>query len=362
MLWRRWRYTVLRSPYLTRWQSTVASEWRSAAKDAPTPQDDHRLLHNVTLDRLPPLQALIAQSARSHPHLLRLFRVGDFYEAYGPCATTLSDVLGMDMTRKTFASHIKPPPTIAMAGFPARPGWRNTLSRLVVAGHAVGVWEQSLTPNAQGQFERELMRTFTPGTIVGADVGQYLMYIYHPEETSASDTVHLALLNVTYASLHVDTVPYAHLDALLQTYLPAEIVIDPATSSEAPCLASIQAYTQAHPQTLLTLYAMEKGQEHLARVYTLEQWTGKAVGRPANNALGQMAQPHRWLANSTLAYLHHTIGVYPTLSRPLPLRQNAKMYIDEVTLQWLEEEHIKKMAAHVYSQRAKMALRQRLRT
>ena len=319
--------------------------------------DDGQLLSTVKIEKLPPLQALIAQSARSYPHLLRLFRVGDFYEAYGPCASTLSDVLGMDMTRKTFGSHIKPTPTIAMAGFPARPGWKSTLARLVVAGHAVGVWEQSASPNESGQFERELIRTFTPGTIVGSDVGQYLLSIH---DDGSKNTVHIALLNVTYATLHVDTIPYTHLDAMLQTYLPAEIVIDPSTSSEALCLASIRSYLNAQPQTLLSLFDVVQGDAHLSSVYKIEGWGGKSVGRPANNAIGHLPPPHRLLANTVLAYLKATIGMYPTLSRPLPLRQNAKTFIDEATLKWLEEEHIRKISEHLLSGRAKAALRQRL--
>ena len=59
-----------------------------------------------------------------HPEAMLLFRCGDFYETYGDDALTASKVLGIVLTKRSYAA----PDAIPMAGF------RTILSRPIFQG------------------------------------------------------------------------------------------------------------------------------------------------------------------------------------------------------------------------------------
>ena len=73
------------------------------------------------------------QMKAKHPDTVLLFRIGDFYEAYGDDAKTASDVLGITLTRRNAKDC-----TEQMAGFPHH-ALDTYLPKLVRAGKRVAI-------------------------------------------------------------------------------------------------------------------------------------------------------------------------------------------------------------------------------
>ena len=79
-----------------------------------------------------------AEMKSKHPDSLLLFRMGDFYEAYGDDAKTASDVLGITLTRRNAKDC-----TEQMAGFPHH-ALDTYLPKLVRAGLRVAICDEPL--------------------------------------------------------------------------------------------------------------------------------------------------------------------------------------------------------------------------
>ena len=95
-----------------------------------------------------------------------LFRCGDFYETFLEDAKIASEVLGITLTKKYVGNGEKVP----LAGVPYH-AVQGYIYRLTRAGHRVAICEQIEPPKKGAKvFQRELVRTITPGTIVDGDV------------------------------------------------------------------------------------------------------------------------------------------------------------------------------------------------
>lgn len=84
------------------------------------------------------------EAKAKHPEMICLFRMGDFYEAYGDDAKTLGKVLGLTVTtchiRQTSTARIVKA-DLLMSGFPHHP-LETYLHKLLREGHRVAVCEQ----------------------------------------------------------------------------------------------------------------------------------------------------------------------------------------------------------------------------
>ena len=91
------------------------------------------------------------QMKAKHPDSLLLFRMGDFYEAYGDDAKTASDVLGITLTRRNAKDC-----TEQMAGFPHH-ALDTYLPKLVRAGQRVAICDEpmKLTESAPKKATRK---------------------------------------------------------------------------------------------------------------------------------------------------------------------------------------------------------------
>ena len=78
------------------------------------------------------------QMKAKHPDSLLLFRMGDFYEAYGDDAKIASDVLGITLTRRNVKDC-----TEQMAGFPHH-ALDSYLPKLVRAGKRVAICDEPM--------------------------------------------------------------------------------------------------------------------------------------------------------------------------------------------------------------------------
>ena len=97
-----------------------------------------------------------------HPDTLLLYRLGDFYEMFGPDAVRAAQLLGLTLTSRSCGQDYK----VAMAGVPHHSSVRY-IKRLVEAGEAAAICEQTEDPSqAKGLVERAVTRIITAGTLV----------------------------------------------------------------------------------------------------------------------------------------------------------------------------------------------------
>jgi DNA mismatch repair protein MutS len=94
------------------------------------------------------------------PDAILLFRVGDFYETFGPDAIISSQVLGITLTKRNNGAAS----SSELAGFPHH-ALETYLHKLVKAGHRVAICDQLEDPKqAKGIVKRGVTEMVTPGT------------------------------------------------------------------------------------------------------------------------------------------------------------------------------------------------------
>ena len=89
------------------------------------------------------------------------YRLGDFYEMFGPDAETASRILGIALTGRAGGNGTKVP----MCGVPFHAA-DNYIAKLISAGLKVAVCEQLEDPKAvKGIVKRDVISIMTPGTV-----------------------------------------------------------------------------------------------------------------------------------------------------------------------------------------------------
>ncbi len=100
-----------------------------------------------------PLLKQYREMKKKHPDAVLLFRVGDFYETFADDAVTVSEILGITLTRRANGTA----DAVHLAGFPHR-ALDTYLPRLVRAGKRVAICEQLEDPK---QTEKLVKRGIT---------------------------------------------------------------------------------------------------------------------------------------------------------------------------------------------------------
>jgi DNA mismatch repair protein MutS len=128
--------------------------------------------------QLTPLFRQYTQIKAQQGAALLLYRLGDFYELFGPDAVRAAELLGLTLTSRACGRDYK----LAMCGVPHHSAVRY-IKRLVQAGEAVAICEQTEDPAlAKGLVERSVTRVITAGTLVedeylSADASNFLAVI-----------------------------------------------------------------------------------------------------------------------------------------------------------------------------------------
>lgn len=112
------------------------------------------------MTELTPLMKQYLSIKEEHRDAIVLFRLGDFYEMFGPDAETASRVLQIALTTRE-KSKDNPVPMCGVPYFAAE----SYISKLIKAGHKVAICEQMEDPReAKGIVARQVVRVITPGT------------------------------------------------------------------------------------------------------------------------------------------------------------------------------------------------------
>ena len=170
-----------------------------------------------------PLMKQYLEIKAKHPDAVLLFRVGDFYETFSEDAITASEILGITLTKRAngSAAHVE------LAGFPHH-ALDTYLPKLVRAGKRVAICDQLEDPKQTKKLvKRGITELVTPGVVLGDNVlknkeNNYLAAVYLADNGLGS----ISLLDISTGEFLVSEGTNEHLDKLLSSYLPKEVLVE----------------------------------------------------------------------------------------------------------------------------------------
>ena len=173
-----------------------------------------------------PLMKQYLEIKAKHPDAVLLFRVGDFYETFSEDAITASEILGITLTKRAngSAAHVE------LAGFPHH-ALDTYLPKLVRAGKRVAICDQLEDPKQTKKLvKRGITELVTPGVVLGDNVlknkeNNYLAAVYLTDNGLGS----ISLLDISTGGFLVSEGTNEHLDKLLSSYLPKEVLVERKT-------------------------------------------------------------------------------------------------------------------------------------
>ncbi|HEY0058994.1 MAG TPA: DNA mismatch repair protein MutS, partial [Flavisolibacter sp.] len=155
-----------------------------------------------------------------YPDAILLFRVGDFYETFGPDAIITAQVLGITLTRRNNGSSADN----ELAGFPHH-SLDTYLHKLVKAGYRVAICDQLEDPKAaKGIVKRGVTEMITPGTatndkLLDLSSNNFLAAVHFQEERYG-----LAFLDISTGEFFTAEGDREYADKLLSGFKPAEVI------------------------------------------------------------------------------------------------------------------------------------------
>jgi len=158
---------------------------------------------------------------QKYPDAILLFRVGDFYETFGPDAILASRILGITLTKRNNGAAA----SSELAGFPHH-ALDTYLHKLVRAGHRVAICDQLEDPKlAKGIVKRGVTDMVTPGTTINDKLlehhsNNFLAAIHFAE----NDQYGLAFLDLSTGEFLLAEGDREYADKLLQGFNPTEVV------------------------------------------------------------------------------------------------------------------------------------------
>lgn len=155
-----------------------------------------------------------------HPDALLLFRVGDFYETFGPDAVVTARILGITLTKRNNGAAGE----VALAGFPFH-ALESYLPRLVRAGQRVAICDQLEDPKlAKTLVERGVTEVVTPGVAFSDRVVDHGSNNWLAAVDGRGDAFGIALLDVTTGEFLVGEEGREGLIRALDGHPPSELL------------------------------------------------------------------------------------------------------------------------------------------
>ena len=259
-----------------------------------------------------------------HPDAILLFRVGDFYETFSDDAIAASEILGITLTRRANGSAMH----VELAGFPHH-ALDSYLPKLVRAGRRVAICDQLEDPKLTKKLvKRGITELVTPGVVLGDNVlrskeNNYLAALYLPSGEEGPGSI--AFLDISTGEFVVSEGSPEHLEKLLSSYQPKEVLVERSTRSLLDRLFSYRGFVFEVEDWS---FAVENNRRKLTTHFGLQSLKGLGLEqRPASIAV----------AGAILNYLeltsHTELGHITTLRS---IDRLSYMRLDSFTLRSLE--------------------------
>ena len=203
---------------------------------------------------LTPMMRQYMEEKEKHPDSLLFFRLGDFYEMFGPDARTASRELDLALTTRDKDKSKSDEERIPMCGVPYHSA-EGYIARLIAKGYKVSICEQMEDPAlAKGLVKREIIRTVTPGTVLDEaclDAGRsnYLCGVYLTDTAAG-----LCAADISTGQAQVTAFTGAQrLTGLINElgrFAPAEAVLNPGAAEDTALRALLEDKLRCHVERL----------------------------------------------------------------------------------------------------------------
>ena len=271
-----------------------------------------------------PLMKQYLELKGKHPDAILLFRVGDFYETFSDDAIAASEILGITLTRRANGSAMH----VELAGFPHH-ALDSYLPKLVRARRRVAICDQLEDPKLTKKLvKRGITELVTPGVVLGDNVlrskeNNYLAALYLPSGEEGPGSI--AFLDISTGEFVVSEGSPEHLEKLLRSYQPKEVLVERSTRSLLDRLFSYRGFVFEVEDWS---FAVENNRRKLTTHFGLQSLKGLGLEqRPASIAV----------AGAILNYLeltsHTELGHITTLRS---IDRLSYMRLDSFTLRSLE--------------------------
>ena len=271
-----------------------------------------------------PLMKQYLELKGKHPDAILLFRVGDFYETFSDDAIAASEILGITLTRRANGSAMH----VELAGFPHH-ALDSYLPKLVRAGRRVAICDQLEDPKLTKKLvKRGITELVTPGVVLGDNVlrskeNNYLAALYLPSGEEGPGSI--AFLDISTGEFVVSEGSPEHLEKILSSYQPKEVLVERSTRSLLDRLFSYRGFVFEVEDWS---FAVENNRRKLTTHFGLQSLKGLGLEqRPASIAV----------AGAILNYLeltsHTELGHITTLRS---IDRLSYMRLDSFTLRSLE--------------------------
>ena len=173
-----------------------------------------------------------------YPDALLLFRVGDFYETFGPDAVKTAAILDIILTKKAAGTEGE----TALAGFPYH-ALNTYLPKLVKAGERVAICDQLEDPKQTKTIvKRGVTELITPGLSLSDD-------LLNSKSNNFLGSVYFERSNIGVAFLDISTGEFLsaqgnaeYIDKLLQNFNPSEVIISKQSRSQFKDILSFDGH------------------------------------------------------------------------------------------------------------------------
>ena len=205
-----------------------------------------------------------------YPDAILLFRMGDFYETFGPDAITMSKVLGIVLTKR----HNGGADQVELAGFPHH-SLNMYLPKLVRAGHRVAICEQLEDPKLTKKLvKRGVTEVVTPGVALNEQILDNKTNNYLASVHFAKNGTGVALIDISTGEFLLAEGSLEYIDKLLQGFQPSEIIFSKSKKDHFKEQFGNKHYTYPIDEWI---YAFDYANEMLLRHFGTKSLKGFGV-------------------------------------------------------------------------------------
>ena len=256
-----------------------------------------------------------------YPDAILLFRVGDFYETFGPDAVIASQVLGITLTKRNNGAAADN----ELAGFPHH-ALDTYLHKLVKAGYRVAICDQLEDPKTvKGIVKRGVTEMVTPGTATNDKLLDLSSNNFLAALHVAGEKYGLAFLDISTGEFFVAEGDKEYADKLLSGFKPAEVIFQRHHQKKFKEEFGSKFYTYTLDEWIFQQHYAE---ESLLKHFDTHSFKGFGVD---GMSYGLIA------AGAVLHYLKET--EHPNLQHITSLQrieQNDYLWMDRFTIRNLE--------------------------
>ncbi len=174
-----------------------------------------------TADKLTPLMKQYNSIKAKYPETILFFRMGDFFETFGPDAITTAKVTGIVLTKRGNGSASE----IELAGFPHHQ-LDAYLPKMIRAGYRVAVCEQLEDPKlAKGIVKRDVVEVVTPGVATSEKILETERNTYVGAIVLQAGVAGIAYADVSTGEFVAGEIPEAQLAEHLDTLGLRELLV-----------------------------------------------------------------------------------------------------------------------------------------